>query len=183
MNHPPAFGALTMGLFNKKTDPITERARKLEAEIAALESQIQKLSATPTDPSHVSPASRPGSSHTSSIRPNPAPVKPAAPEAPVFEKVNLQRVTAQPEVHAADKYNELGVRKFDLVGAWRRFLSHFTGPSAHNPQLISYLASGTIQGLRPLRYEKRVARNRFAALFTLLVLTLWGIAYVFFKRR
>jgi hypothetical protein len=30
-----------------------------------------------------------------------------------------------------------------------------------NPKLVNYLAAGSIQGLRPMRYEKRVARNRF----------------------
>ena len=35
------------------------------------------------------------------------------------------------------------------------------GSPAVNPKLVSYLAAGSIKGLRPLRYEKRIARNRF----------------------
>jgi hypothetical protein len=37
------------------------------------------------------------------------------------------------------------------------------------------LAAGNIQGLRPLRYEKRVARNRFVALTMVLVIVLFGL--------
>jgi hypothetical protein len=47
---------------------------------------------------------------------------------------------------------------------------------------VNYLAAGSIQGLRPLRYEKRVARNRFLFLVVVLVLVLWGIIVVIFKR-
>ena len=47
---------------------------------------------------------------------------------------------------------------------------------------MNYLAAGSIQGLRPLRYEKRVARNRFIFLVVVLVLVLWGILAVIFKR-
>ena len=46
-----------------------------------------------------------------------------------------------------------------------------------------YLAAGGIQGLRPMRYEKRVARNRFIALVVILFLTLLGIIAVFVRHR
>ena len=57
-----------------------------------------------------------------------------------------------------DHYNELGVRKYDL-------------------------AAGGIQGLRPLRYEKRVARNRFIALVILLFFVLLGAISVLLRHR
>jgi hypothetical protein len=37
--------------------------------------------------------------------------------------------------------------------------------------------------LRPMRYEKRVARNRVIGLSILLFGFLWGIYYVFFVKR
>ncbi len=40
---------------------------------------------------------------------------------------------------------------------------------------MNYLAAGGIQGLRPLRYEKRVARNRFIFFVTILTLVLLGM--------
>ena len=79
-------------------------------------------------------------------------------------------------------FNDLGVRKYDLVSAWRRLTNHLSGPTSNNPKMVQYLAAGSIQGLRPLRYEKRVARNRFLALLGLLLLVLWGLAYWSFKR-
>ena len=65
----------------------------------------------------------------------------------------------------------------------RRLRSHFRGPSTSNPKLVSYLAAGGIQGLRPLRIEKRVARNRFIVFATLLFLTLLGTLLFFLKQR
>ena len=75
----------------------------------------------------------------------------------------------------------MGVRKYDLLGAWQRFKDQFKTPPASNPKLVTYLASGSIQGLRPMRYEKRVARNRFILLVLVLLVTLWGILAVVFR--
>ncbi len=170
-------GATAMGFFKKKPDPISDKARRLEEEIAALEAQIRSLSGKLPAASSTrdTPAEHPARTQPTT--------PPKASEAPVFEKVNLHRVTAVPEPHSPEQFNDLGVRKYDLAGAWHRLLHQFRGPDAHNPRLISYLASGTIQGLRPLRYEKRVARNRFVGLFLLLLVILWGVAYVFFRHR
>ena len=58
---------------------------------------------------------------------------------------------------------------------------HVHGPSANNPKLVNYLAAGSIQGLRPLRYEKRVARNRVIALTVILVAVLGGILKILLR--
>ena len=79
-----------------------------------------------------------------------------------------------------EHYNELGVRKYDLPALWRRVQQNFRGPSATNPRLVSYLAAGRgVQGLQPLRYEKRVARNRFLAFVIALFLVLLGTLLAF----
>ena len=70
-----------------------------------------------------------------------------------------------------------------LAGAWRRLKNQIHGPPANNPRLINYLAAGSIQGLRPMRYEKRVARNRFIGLTIILVVVLWGIAAFLWRHR
>jgi hypothetical protein len=44
---------------------------------------------------------------------------------------------------------------------------------------VHYLAAGGVQGLRPLRYEKRVARNRFILFVALLFSVLLGIIVVY----
>ena len=171
-----------MGLFNKQPDPITERARALNAQIAALEARIQKLNgqveskeggakvSSTTQPSRVS---------------NPDPSQPRVEEPePIFEDVNQNRIKAAGEnLVTAQHFNELGVRKYDLIALIERIKRHFQGPPVANPKLVNYLAAGSIQGLRPLRYEKRVARNRFIALTVVFGLVPLGIVVALVKHH
>ena len=169
-----------MGFFKKKSDPISDRSKALNAQIASLEAEIKKLdlkvqktAAQPRLRSTALPYSQPPSN---TKRP------PSSQREPVFEPVDHRRLEAVPDsASTAEHFNDLGVRKYDLSAAWQRLRSHFRGPPANNPKLVSYLAAGSIKGLRPLRYEKRVARNRFIALFILLVCLLWGIISVFVR--
>jgi hypothetical protein len=170
-----------MAWFRKRPDPITERERALSSEIAKLESQIKQLDARlqhgQTQPRLRPPALPRGGA------PTPAAPHPPSHE-PIFEEVGQNRLEGHGEGDTTpDHYNELGVRKYDLPALLRRLRDHFRGPSTTNPKLVSYLAAGGIQGLRPLRYEKRVARNRLIALVAILVLILLGTALVFFKHR
>jgi hypothetical protein len=168
-----------MGIFHKKADPISARSRELTARIAELESRIKELNrqAEPEDPRRFrSTAYPPGTT-----------AAPAANGAlhsePVFERVDQKPLQAVPEPLAtARHYNEMGARKFDLVDLADRIKRHFRGPPTANPKLVNYLAAGNIQGLRPLRYEKRVARNRFIALTLVLVVVLFGL-FCFLARR
>jgi hypothetical protein len=102
---------------------------------------------------------------------------------PIFEQVDIDRLRAQAEAPATPAhYNELGIRKYDLAALLHRLRNHFRGPAATNPKLVSYLAAGGIQGLRPLRYEKRVARNRFIVFVIFLFTMLLGLVAAFFHR-
>jgi len=168
-----------MALFKKKSDPLTQRARTLTTEIAALEAQIRRLDAqlqhSPAQPRLRSTA-RP---HNSGGAPAPITAR-----EPVFEQVNHERVKSQTDSEsAAAHFNELGVRKLDLAGSWRRLKNNLHGPPANNPKLVNYLAAGSIQGLRPMRYEKRVARNRVLLLAGILFVVLWGIWAFLFRHR
>jgi hypothetical protein len=179
-----------MAWFKKKSDPLSERARALNSQISSIEAEIRRLDAQlqrgeviahdpPTAPSRASSPREPAGT------PPAAPPHPArrASHEPVFEDMaphpleNRSDATTTPE-----HYNELGVRKYDLPALLRQLRNHFRGPSTTNPKLVSYLAAGGIQGLRPLRYEKRVARNRFIALVIILFLTLLGIVAVFVRQ-
>ena len=103
---------------------------------------------------------------------------------PVFERVDLRRLEPATEAEeTAEHYNDLGVRKYDLAALVRRIKNHFRGPSTANPKLVNYLAAGSIQGLRPMRYEKRVARNRFLFFFAGLFLLLLGLLGMFLRHR
>lgn len=169
-----------MGLFNgkKKVDPISERARALTAEIATLEAKIKELD-TRVQKAQSHPRLR------STARPHGADLRSSSRPArePVFEDVDHQRMKSRNEAENIPvHYNERGVRKFDLAGSWKRLQNHFHGPPANNPKLVNYLAVGSIHGLRPLRYEKRVARNRVLALAVILLIVFWGIFAVFMNR-
>jgi hypothetical protein len=168
-----------MGIFHKKADPISARSRELTARIAELESRIKELNrqAEPEDPRRFrSTAYPPGTAAA-------PPANGAHHAEPVFERVDQKPLQEVPAPLATSRhYNDLGARKFDLVDLADRIKRHFRGPPAANPKLVNYLAAGNIQGLRPLRYEKRVARNRFIALTLVLVVVLFGL-FCFLARR
>ncbi|HXC99331.1 MAG TPA: hypothetical protein VN048_08310 [Verrucomicrobiae bacterium] len=165
-----------MGWSKKKADPISERARALTEEIAALEAQIKrldsKLGSAPPAPRLRSTALP----HGAPTVVHPSPPAATAPDEPIFEEVNQNRLKARSEPDATpDHFNDLGVRKYDLAAFLQRIKNHFRGPPTMNPKLVNYLAAGSIQGLRPMRYEKRVARNRVLALVIVILLVLLGL--------
>lgn len=183
-----------MGWLKKKPDPLSERSRALNAEIAALEAEIRKLDAklqqpeTPIAPKlrstalpHGQMVVHPPATPPTAVAPVPPP---PVPSEPVFEDVDRHRLKARTDAGTTpEHFNELGVRKYDLPALIARVRNHFRGPSTTNPKLVSYLAAGGVQGLRPLRYEKRVARNRFIALVIVLFLLLLGIVSAYVRHR
>lgn len=167
----------------KQVDPISERARALNDQIASLESEIKKLDSqlqsSSAKPKLRSTAIPHGTTVSRKSAPPPAP-KPVSRE-PVFEEMKQKKI--QPETDPRDRYNELGVRKYDLPALWNRLRNHFRRPTTSNPRLVNYLAVGGVQGLRPLRYEKRVARNRFIFFSLFLFAILLGTLLVYLKHR
>lgn len=172
-----------MALFGKKPDPISARSKVLSAEISALEAQIRQLSGK-MDHTRQQPKARFTSRpNGASLMPEPA-AAPAPPRDPIFEQLDYRKQKTPAENENGDAhYNDLGVRKYDLLGAVRRARGFFRTAPAANPKLVSYLAAGSIRGLRPLRYEKRIARNRFLLLSAVFVLILWGILAAIFNQR
>src|SRR5215471_8220103 len=172
-----------MAWLKNKPDPLSDRSRALNKQIAELESQIKKLDAelqrNQSTPQATPSASGPVRSQTGT---EPGARPPQAQE-PIFEVVDQNRLKTRGEpASSPEHYNELGVRKYDLPALWQRIRNHFRGPATTNPKLVSYLAAGGIQGLRPLRYEKRVARNRFIVLVAFLFFILLGLVAVFVRR-
>jgi cell division protein FtsB len=160
----------------KKNDPISDRSRALNDQIAALEAEIKKLDTqiqrVPT-PKFRSTAIPHGATSGRASEPPPPPLSPE----PVFEEVKSLGDTE--EIAAPDQFNELGVRKYDLPALLHRLRNHFRRPTTNNPRLVAYLAAGGVHGLRPMRYEKRVARNRFIALVLVLLVVLLGMFLTF----
>lgn len=178
-----------MGWFRKNSDPLSDRARALNDEIADLEAQIKKLDARlQRDQSESQPRLRSTAIPQGETINHDTPDAESAPDPknhdePIFEEVHVDRLQDKSEpVTTPMHYNELGVRKYDLPALLRRVRDQFRGPSTTNPKLVSYLAAGGIQGLRPMRYEKRVARNRFIVLVAVLFLALLGIILLFRHR-
>jgi hypothetical protein len=171
-----------MGWFKRKSDPLQTRERDLNAQIAELEARIRRLSSQLPPPQGrpepVTPISaRSGSAAmASSVKAPPVERAPAPRPAPA---VSMPRpaprppaVTPEPAAHP-ELYNELGVRKFDLAGAWRRWMSLWRPPPPSNPHLVKYLAYGGLREPVALRFEKRVARNRFLILVGAFLVVLW----------
>ena len=164
-----------------EADPISERERALNDQISSLEAEIQRLDTqiqhTPTPKLRSTAIPH---SHTVSRKAEPAPAKPEATE-PVFEEIKPLKPGTETE--APDHFNELGVRKYDLPALLQKIRDQFRRPTTNNPRLVNYLAAGGVHGLRPLRYEKRVARNRFVAFTAVLFLLLLGIILFFARNR
>jgi outer membrane murein-binding lipoprotein Lpp len=155
-----------MHLFKKKPDPISDRAKALNAEIAALEAQIKKLAASVQPPSQPRLSARLTSSHLAR----------ANPREPIFEEIDRERlIDPSDSTSRPAKEENLGVHRFSMAAAWQRLLNYFRTPPPANPKLLNYLAAGSIQGLRPLRYEKRIARYRLIFLCICLLFVLWII--------
>jgi len=151
----------------------------LLTQIKKLDGQLHRNGSHPRLRSTAFPqGSMPGDTTTATS----PPVGPLAQE-PVFEEVDQDRLQARSDRGGPNHYNELGVRKYDLPALLMRLRNHFRGPTTTNPKLVSYLAAGGLQGLRPLRYEKRVARNRFLALVVILFLVLLGIVLAVVQHR
>ena len=174
-----------MALFKKKPDPISDRAKAVSDEIAALEAKIKKLDAQVQNQPHprLRPAAMPQGANAHR-HPDPTTQSVPAAQEPIFEKVDQKQLdpmgdAASPPEH----FNELGVRKYDLPALIRRIKNHLHGPTTTNPKLVNYLAAGGVQGLRPMRYEKRVARTRFIVLFVFLFVILLGTVLVFVGHR
>lgn len=149
---------------SKPGDPISDRARALSAEIAALESQIRDLGARLET-----------TRHARSTLPNQAAPEPE----PVFETVDTAECDSPASPSPAKSAPTASVSPRPEPGFWPRLKRAFRPAQSSNPRLINYLAAGSIQGLRPLRYEKRVARNRVVALSLILLFIIWGLVAVF----
>lgn len=151
-----------MAWFKKKADPVAERARALDAEIAALEAKIRR--------------------YETRIESGAAPPDPRGPPAPAFDLADASPLVEPPTASARPpRFNEHGDRKYDLPALLSRLRAQFRGPASSNPKLVNYLAAGGIHGMQPLRRERRIARNRFIALVILLFLALLGLLAVFLR--
>lgn len=154
-----------MRWFQKKRDPLDARSDELRRKIRELEREMRQAAHAP--PSTSAPD-------------GPSLRKGVPPPDPVFE--SIEPASRPAEVAPPEQFNQMGVRKFDLAAAWKRVRRLWERPgSTTNPRLIEYLAAGSMKGLRPLRYERRVARNRLIFLFLVVLAILGAFTGLFWR--
>jgi hypothetical protein len=170
-----------MGLFRKKPDPLAQRAQSLNRRIAELEAEISRLNHGLEPPPNAA-SQRPASAS----RPASPKAKPSAPPShePVFEEMPARpfESSKQPPTPGRESV-ELGLKRPLVSEWWRRLKRQFVDPPPTNEKLVNYLAAGSIQGLRSLRYERRIARNRIIFICVVLGLLLWGVLAVVWHSR
>lgn len=165
-----------MGLFQKKNDPIKDREKNLASEIRQLETQIQQLRGVLEEAAH-EPRVRQTAYPSHSTHPKPvAATEPGNPQHdPVFEPVDQQRLQSAATNPFKDRHDPHELRREGSTPFWQKVARYFRGPTSSNPKLVSYLAAGNIQGLQPLRYERRVARNRLLLWIAIIIVVIVGI--------
>src|SRR5207248_738661 len=115
-----------MAWFRKRPDPISDRERTLNDEIAELEAEIKKLDSRlqkePPAPRLRSTAIPQGETVThNSPEPTPPPRSDPVAHEPIFEDVNQNLLKSKNESASTPQhYNDLGVRKYDLPALFRR---------------------------------------------------------------
>jgi hypothetical protein len=158
-----------MALFPKRKDPLSARERALSSRIGELEEKIRKLNAEMESAPH--PRLR------STAYPHQAGETPAQAEL-ILEPDDQKRIKKNQAPTAPAQFNDMGGQKLDLGLIWDRLKHLFQGTTSSNPKLFKYLAAGNIQGLRPLRYERRVLRNRLILSILFLCAVMLGIVYL-----
>ena len=146
---------------------MSARQAELDREIQAIQRRISDLSARPLPQARLKPSVRPAPQNlatpgswqnfeSSAARPTPAPAP-----------VSVAGPRTGPAV-PADRFN--------LVEVWQRWMQRLGGQPRRPSGLVNLMAAGSVHGLRPLRYERKIARRRFLLSLGLLLLLLYGIA-------
>ena len=170
-----------MGWFKKKTDPIEQRVRDLERELSELTREINRCEDTPPVPGE-SPRSESQPTFRSSFYPGQT--KPTADD---VDQLLLnpadQSVLREPIRYLQEKLDGLSAKPTGLRAKLKELKENVGASPTANPKLLKYLSTGNLEGLQPLRREKRIARNRVIFLTALLALVLLGLASVLMENR
>lgn len=192
-----------MGWFRKKSDPLAQRARTLNRKIAELEAEIARLN---QNQGASGGGARPGGTPESGVaaargdadRGAAAPRSKSLPGGansgreqgmgsggePVYERISPRPVEpARSGEPGGGEAMALGLKRPAWSQWWRRLKAQFVDPPPANEKLVNYLAAGGIHGLRPLRFERRIARNRIVFVCVVLGLLLWGLLVMFRHTR
>ena len=89
-------------------------------------------------------------------------------------------LTVTKEAATSDQSGTTGRQPFlDAVRqTFKRLMGMIQSRSPESERLVSYLAAGSFEGMRPLRYEKRVRRNRiifYSLVIAILIFAVMGL--------
>jgi hypothetical protein len=146
-----------MAWFGKRQSALDRRLREIDRELDNLETQVRRLQRTPGKNAPAQPAGRPPAREAGPAAPAPPERNPMSFGAPRQREL-WSRHTQEEVVHPPGS----GGRSW-----WQQFFPARQRPA--DPKLVSYLSTGSFKTMRPLRYERRMARYRFAFSFALLV--------------
>lgn len=156
-----------MKWFAKYQDPLAAKSRALDKQIASLEKEIRQLSHSLENVRN-SPAEPEPEFHHHQSAPRP-PRRESPPRDEVSSTTDKSAATAE----LSHLYHAARSRLQALRG-------RFGHPDPNRTKLVNYLAAGSFEGMRPLRYERRIARNRilfltlcFLLVFFTILLLLW----------
>jgi hypothetical protein len=160
-----------MGWFTKPKDPMSARQAELDREIQAIQRRISDLSARPL------PEARPKPPTPASVRSAPS-LPPAPASWQNFESSSARPTPAPAPVSVSGPRTgpTVPADRFNLVEVWQRWMQRLGGHPRRPSGLVHLMAAGSVHGLRPLRYERKIARRRFLLSLGLLLLLLYGIA-------
>jgi hypothetical protein len=158
-----------MAWFGKRQSTLDRRLREIDKQLEDLDAQVRRLKrapakSTPFKPAHTTyPSNRPSPAETAS----PAPVvKPPPSHSPVNFGAPRQRELWPRPAHEEPAEPQAG----GWLAWWQSLFRE--RPRPLDPKLVSYLSTGSFKTVRPLRYERRMSRYRFAFSFALLAGTL-----------
>lgn len=152
-----------MALFGKRQNALDRRLREIDKELDHLEAQVRRLKHAPARGAAAKAASTVyPENHPQAAAPAPAAPAPPGPGRVSFgtprQRELWSRHTQEEEVHPPGG----GGRPW-----WQSFFPERPRPA--DPKLVSYLSTGSFKTMRPLRYERRMARYRFGFSTALLV--------------
>lgn len=175
-----------MGWFkHRKPDPVGERGKQLSAEIKQLESQIaalqNRMQGATERPVETGPTPPSPGKPTNPFRPTAQPTRPDPQRELVLEPVDLKPLQAVDQPSRPPFRPGKQIHAEGRVSFLRKVARFFRGPTSDNPKLIRYMAAGNIHGLKPLRYERRVQRNRLVLWVVILAVILIGLFKMFYR--
>lgn len=157
-----------MGWFRKKEGPLDRQLREMDKQLREIDAQVRQLQRSPDQAiGRFQPASTTlPTSHRLAAGTTPTQSASAAPPAAARPQPELRlqreqdlwsRLTAEEQPFQSGGHREPW---------WRALFNSRSGP--RDPRLVSYLSTGSFKIVRPLRYERRMARYRYAFSFAVL---------------